>query len=680
MSERYSMRKIREVLRLKHELKRSVREIERSLELGHGTAGDYLRRAKRTGLTWEQAQELSDAEVEGRLFQHVGRNEPPARAPIELASVHMELRRIGVTLQLLWTEYQQAVEEGGTGLKPYQYSQYCELYAEYRRKMSPSMRQTHRAGEKAFIDFSGKRPRIVDAGTGEETEVELFVMVLGASNYTYAEAVRTQQLPDFIGATVRGLEYFGAVPEMLVPDQLKSAVSKAHRYEPDINATYMEMGHHYGTAIVPARPRKPKDKAKVEGGVLIAQRWILACLRNRRFFRLEELHTAISELLLKLNTRPFQKLEGCRRSAFETLDRPAMKPLPARRYEVGEWKLGVGVNVDYHFEYDHRYYSVPSALINAKVDVRATATVLEVWRDGGRVTSHERNHGPKGTTETKPEHRPRAHREWGDWPPERLLGWAQTKGPKTAEVAAALLERARHPEAGRRPCLGLLRMGKRYGDERLEAACARALALGNPTYKTVESILKNGLDKVKSAEEVEAKRVVHENIRGGAYFDREEVELASNSHEIETTYLDEERFEIMNEPSADTRGEVPWKGPVEETKTGSQTSEIEARYWGNEDLESVKETSTDPGCKNEVVVSSAGPAKSAGATPAWRSLPELVEQLRAAWEKPTLPLQSGRRREEGEDENSRSGHQDGSSCTSPSTCLILAENEGEPEA
>ncbi len=276
------MRKVREVLRLKH-LKLSERQIAAAVGIGHTTVGDYLKRAVQAGLAWEEAAGLSDAEVESRLFEQVGWNEPVARAPIDFAWVHMELRRAGVTLELLWAEYQQAVVDGGSGHKPFQYSRLCELYRVYARKLSPVMRQVHRAGEKAFIDFSGKRPRVVDPATGEATEVELFVMVLGASNYTYAEATRTQGLEDFVGATVRGLEYFGAVPEILVPDQLRSAVKTPGRIDPEINATYAEMAQHYDTAVVPARPRKPRDKAKVEGGVLIAQRWILACLRNRRF-------------------------------------------------------------------------------------------------------------------------------------------------------------------------------------------------------------------------------------------------------------------------------------------------------------------------------------------------------------------------------------------------------------
>ena len=518
MSERHTMRKVREVLRL-DSLGRSEREIAGAVGIGHTTVGAYVKRAKEAGLGWKDAEPMSDREAEARLFTQVGRNEPAVRAPLDLGHVHLELRRTGVTLELLWTEYQQAAAEGGSGLRAYQYSRFCELYRAYAKKLSPTMRQTHRAGEKAFIDFSGKRPCLVDRETGARIEVELFVMVLGASNYTYAEATLTQTLPDFVGATVRGLEYFGGVTEMLVPDQLRAAVSRPDRCEPEINATYAELGAHYGTAIVPARPRKPRDKAKVEGAVLIAQRWIVACLRNRRFFSLEELNAAIWELLERLNTRPFQKLEGCRRSAFEKLDRPAPRQLPSQRYAMGAWKLGVGVNLDYHFEYEHRHYSVPCELIGTKVDVRATANVIEVWRDNRRVTSHERSRGPQGTAVTKPEHRPRAHREWGEWPPERLVGWAQTKGPKTGEVAAAILARGPHPESGRRACLKLVRMGERHGEERLEAACGRALAIGNPTVRSVEAILKTGLEKVAIAEEVETKPVVHENIRLSCRFD-----------------------------------------------------------------------------------------------------------------------------------------------------------------
>jgi transposase len=638
------MRKVREVLRLKHVLKLTERQIERSVGTSHGTVGRYLKRAEEAGLVWEEAEKLSDGEVEARLFQQVGRNEPATRAPIDLRWVHTELHRAGVTLELLWTEYLQAVADGGSGRKPYQYSQFCELYREYKKKLSPVMRQTHIAGKSTFIDFSGKRPRVFNGETGEWTEVELFVMVLGASSYTYAEAVRTQTLPDFVGATVRGLEYFGAVTEILVPDQLKSAVSKSDRCEPEINATYAEMAQHYGTAVVPARPRKPKDKAPVEGAVLIAQRWILACLRNRRFFSLEELNAAIWELLEKLNTRPFQKLEGCRRSTFEKLDRPAMRPLPARRYEIGEWKLGVGVNVDYHFAYDDRHYSVPCELINAKVDVRATATVIEVWRDRQRITSHERSYGPKGTAVTKPEHRPQSHREWGEWPPERLVGWAKTKGAKTAEVAAAILERGPHPESGRRACLGLMRMGRKYGDERLEAACARALAIGNPRLRSVEAMLKSGLEKLALAEEVESKPVVHENIRGGDYFDRREAAPRSEEEDIEARYLEEERQSIIHERGIEPSArETPGRREEEARRSGEVNEEVTIR--------------TAP----------------AGTVRMTEPLSALIGRAQALLSRPRVVRRS--RRQTADDrggEDAQTGEDLDSSCTSRSMCVTVA--------
>lgn len=638
------MRKVREVLRL-DSLGRSEREIAGAMGIGHSTVGAYVKRAKEAGLRWEDAEPMSDAEAEARLFTQVGRNEPADRAPIDVGHVHLELRRAGVTLELLWTEYQQAVADGGSGLRPYQYSRFCELYRAYTKKLSPVMRQTHRAGEKSFLDFSGKKPHLVDRETGEWIEVELFVMVLGASNYTYAEATLTQTLPDFVGATVRGLEYIGGVTEMLVPDQLRAAVSRPDRYEPEINATYAEVGAHYSTAIVPARPRKPRDKAKVEGGVLIAQRWILACLRNRRFFSLEELNAAIWELLEKLNTRPFQKLEGCRRSAFEKLDRPALRRLPLQRYEIGAWKLGVGVNLDYHFEYEQRHYSVPCELIGSKVDVRATAHVIEVWRDNRRVTSHERSYGPPGTAVTKPEHRPRAHREWGDWPPERLVGWAQTKGPKTGEVAAAILDRGPHPESGRRACLKLVRMGERHGEERLEAACGRALAIGNPTVRSVEAILKAGLEKVALAEEVETKPVVHENIRGGDYFDRGEVTPRTPSNEekeIETRYLEEERQSIIHESVTDA------------SRCDTRRREVKAHRDG----------------VSQGVTSATVPS------PVVEPLSALIGRAQALLSRPAGQSRSRRAGDRG-GAGTQLGEDSGPSCTSQSTCgAVLGNDDG----
>lgn len=514
------MRKIREVLRLKFECGLGHRAIAASCALSKGSVSDYLSRARDAGLTWEIAKELSDAEVERRLFRNVGQNEPSARAPVDLAWVHGELRRAGVTLQLLWLEYQEAVANAGAA-RPYQYSQFCDLYAAFRKRLAPSMRQVHRAGEKAFVDYSGKKPSVVDPGTGVVTDVELFVMVLGASNYTYAEATRTQRVGDFVASHVRAFDYFGCAPTIVVPDQLRSAVSGPHRYDPEINRTYLEMAQHYGVAIIPARPKKPKDKAKVEAGVLVAQRWILACLRNRTFFSLDELNAAIAELLERLNTRPFQKLEGCRRSAFESIDRPAMKPLPRMPYELADWK-DAKVNIDYHVPYDDRLYSVEHTLIGAEVEIRATTTTVVILHGNERHVAHRRSYGPKGTCVTLEAHRPKSHRDYGAWPPSRIISWAGSIGPSVAAVVERILTDRPHPEQGYRSCMALIRTAKSYGHERTEAACKRALAIGAPTRKSVEAILKRGLDRVALTDEPSPRIVVHENIRGGEYFDKEE--------------------------------------------------------------------------------------------------------------------------------------------------------------
>ena len=519
------MRKVREVLRLRFELGCSQRQIQASTGLSKGSVCDYLKRATAAGLAWDAASSLTDAEVEGRLFRAVGRGEPSDRAPIDFSWVHTELRKAGVTLALLCTEYQEAAVVRADGTRPYQYSQFCDLYTAWQSRLAYSMRQVHRAGEKMFVDYSGKRPRIVDRETGEVVEVELFVAVLGASNYTYAEATRSQQKADFVASTIRALEYVEGVPEIVVPDQLRSAVSGPDRYDPDLNPTYLELAQHYGFAVIPARPRKPRDKAKVEGAVLIAQRWILACLRHRTFFSLDELNEAIGELLERLNTRPFQKLEGCRRSAFEQLDRPALKPLPGRRYEQSEWEKGK-VHIDYHVEFEGRFYSVPCALIGARVEVRATTSVVEVLFRRVRVASHVRSYGRLGTMVTSDAHKPKCHSDYGDWPPERMLSWAASIGPSVRIVVEKIFARYPRPELGYRPFLALTRDAKTFGSDRLDAACARGLALAGdygPTRKTVHAILVRNLDAAPLPEEQAAPpRPTHDNIRGPEYFDKKE--------------------------------------------------------------------------------------------------------------------------------------------------------------
>ena len=518
------MRKIRAVLLLHFESHLTQRQISASTGVSKGTVSDYLRRAADAGLTWQQAQDLTEEQVEARLFRLVGRAEPPRRAAVDMAWVHREMRRVGVTLTLLWSEYATAVKEGpAVGAVPYGYTQFCELYSRYQGHVDVTMRQEHKAGEKVFIDYSGKRPCIHDAVTGEVVAVELFVAVMGASNYTFAEATRTQSKRDFCASTVRLFEFLGATPRVAVPDQLRSAVKGPDRYDPEINPTYADLSQHYGVAIVPARAGEPRDKAKVEGGVLIAQRWILACLRNRTFFSLEDLNAAIAELLIRLNTRRFQKLDGCRLSAFETIDRPAMNPLPVTRWQYADHKRA-RVNIDYHVELEGRLYSVPYQLAQDLVDVRFTVATVEIFHKGRRVASHQRLWSRKGSASTVPEHRPRSHREYGAWPPSRVIEWATTKGADVGALIAHILENRPHPHSGYRACMALIRDAQAYPAERFNAACRRALRIGAPTRYSVRSILKKGLDRAHLIDDHDdlPPGSPHDNVRGAEYYDRKE--------------------------------------------------------------------------------------------------------------------------------------------------------------
>jgi transposase len=521
------MRQVREVLRLRFALGRSQRQIQAATGLSAGAVCDYLKRARKAGLTWDVAQTLGDAEVEARLFAAVGRNDPKPRAPIDFAWVHGELRRAGVTLLLLWDEYRAGVASRGDGSRAYQYSQFCELYATWRSHLAVSMRQVHRAGEKVFVDYSGKKPHIVDPKTGEVSDVELFVAVLGASNYTFAEATRTQRLADFTESLVRAFEFFGGVPQVVVPDQLKSAVAGSDWFDPDLNPTLVDLATHYGTVIVPARPRRPRDKAKAEAAVQLVQRWIVARLRHRTFFSLEELNFAIADLLDELNARPFKRLEGCRRTAFETLDRPELRPLPPTRFQRSEWKKAK-VHPDYHVAFEDRFYSVPSPLVGQRVEIRATARTVEVLHRGIRVAAHARSYGPKGTAITLDAHKPKSHRDYGQWPPERMRAWADTIGPSVRLVVDAMMARYPRPEMAYRAVFALTRDARTYSPARLDAACARALALSGPwgpTRKSILAILSRGLDS-KPLHGADARPQLslpaHDNVRGAAYFDKEE--------------------------------------------------------------------------------------------------------------------------------------------------------------
>lgn len=512
-TERLLMRQIREILRLKYERGLRHRAIAKACGVGVGTVSEYLRRVQQAGLGWPLSPELDDAALEARLFK------PPEvvreRVAPDLAWIHQELKRTGVTLHLLWEEYREVHPDG------YGYSQFCELYRRWAKKLRPSMRQQHRAGEKTFLDFSGKRPHLVNRRTGEEIPSELFVAALGASSYTYAEATVTQKLHDWVGAHTRMLEYFSGSTEIWVPDQLKSAITQPCRYEPGINRSYQELATHYGAVVIPARPGKPRDKATVESGVLVAQRWILARLRHRTFFELAELNAAIGELLEDLNSRPLQKLGVSRRELWERLERPALKPLPLGHYQLAHWKT-CRVNIDYHIEVERHPYSVPYQLIGEQMEARYTASVVEIYYKGRRLDSHTRRYDHQPST--KPEHMPSSHRAHAEWTPSRLIHWAEKSGPATGRVVAGILASRPHPEQGYRACLGLMRLGRRYGPERLEAASARAELLRSYSYRTVKNILASAQDRLPFEDEtsVPAPTPSHTNIRGAGYYAAEE--------------------------------------------------------------------------------------------------------------------------------------------------------------
>lgn len=508
-----SMRRVRDVLRLRFGEGLSLRQVSASLGIPFTTVSDHVRRAAAAGLGWPLPDDLDDVALEVRLFAAAAAPEGRRPEP-DWPKIHIELRRPHVTLMLLWHEYKETFPDDG-----YAYSQFCELYRVWRRHLDVVMRQTHRAGEKLFVDFPGRQIPIYDDKTGEITlHAELFVAVLGASSYLYAEAFASQELLYWVTGHVHAFEFFEGCPAIVVCDNLRSGVTRPHRYEPDVNATYQEMATHYSVAIIPARSYKPRDKAKVEAGVLLAERWIMARLRNEHFTSIAEANEAIDRLVEWVNARPFKKIDGSRRSLFEEFDRPALRPLPLTRYEFATWRRAK-VNIDYHVELraDRHYYSVPYRLVKETVDIRVSAATVEVFFRHRRVASHVRSYSPGYTTD--PAHMPESHRRHAQWTPSRIVSWAAKTGPATAKLTETIMAARQHPEQGFRSCLGIVRLGDRYGQERLEAACARALFAKAHTYRSVESILQKGLDRQPLPADAPGRtHPSHDNVRGPDYY------------------------------------------------------------------------------------------------------------------------------------------------------------------
>lgn len=501
------MRKIQEILRLK-EAGLSNRQIAKSVNASPSTVSVLLSQAEKAGISWPLPDDMDEETLTAKLYPVA--EKPRGRHLPDMEWIHRELKRKSVTLQLLWEEYKNQHPDG------YHYSYFCELYYEWRQKLDPPLRQAYKAGEKMLVDFAGQTVPILDPKTKETLKASIFIAVLGASNYTFAHAVLSQDLENWILLHCLSFEYFGGVPEIIVPDNPRTAVNSTCRYEPDLNPTYHEMAQHYGCVVIPARPYKPRDKAKVENAVLIVERQILARFRNRTFFSLEELNKVISEELTILNNKPFQKLDGSRKSWYETIDKPALKPLPARRYQLARWKT-LQVNIDYHIQLENNFYSCMYQLVGEKVEVRYTVSTVEILHKGKRIASHLRQYG-KGKYSTNPEHMPPSHRKYLEWTPSRIISWAEKTGPSTSRMAKELMNRREHPEQAYRSCLGILRLGTKYGEDRLEAACSRAVSWGAFSYKSVKSILEKELDKLKPEEKVPFRLPEHENIRGASYY------------------------------------------------------------------------------------------------------------------------------------------------------------------
>jgi len=510
-AERVSMRKIREVLRLTHALGMSRRLVGEATGIGKTAVGEYVRRAAMAGLRWPIPDTIDDADLERRLFPPREAGSSAARTDPDWSHIHAEMKRRGVTLALLWQEYRGEHAEG------YAYSWFCERYSDWRKRITPTMRQTHLAGEKLFVDWAGDAIAVFDPITGAEHGARIFVAALGASNYTYAEARWTETLPDWIGAHVNALSAIGGVPKAVVCDTLKAGITKPSRYEPGINRSYQDLADHYGFVVLPTRVRKPRDKAKVEVAVLIVERFVLAKLRNRRFFSLDELNAEVRECVATINANVMNKLAKSRRELLETIDRPALKELPSEPYRYAEWKR-CGVAPDYHVEVDHHYYSVPFRLLRETVEARLTDATVEVFHKGIRVASHLRSSVRHRHT-TIPEHMPSSHRRYATWTPQRMMNEAAKIGPATIALVEAIMKAKPHPEQGFRSCMGIMRLVRTYGTARVEAASRRGSDIGATTYGSIASILKTGLDKAyANSKAPDGPPIRHANIRGRGYY------------------------------------------------------------------------------------------------------------------------------------------------------------------
>lgn len=504
---RLSMRKLLEVLRLFYDKGLSRNQAARACNIARSTAQEYVRRFEKAKIGWPLPQGMVEADLNALMFYP-----PPIASTVQdpdWQSLHLELSRKGMTLKLLWHEY-QAQHPGGYG-----YSRFCTLYGEWAVRLRVSMRQVHKAGEKIFVDYAGQTMEVINPVTGEVMKAEIFVASLGASSYIFAEATPSQELPNWLMSHVRAFQHLGGVPEIVVPDNLKSAVTTSCRYEPDINPSYQDLAWHFRVAVLPARAAKPKDKAKAEVSVQVVERWVIAPLRKRQFFSFEELNSAIAARLTEVNARPMREYGKSRIELFELMDRPALQQLPDKNFEACEWKKA-RVNLDYHVQLDWHYYSVPFVLAHKQIEIRFNDRIVEVYYLRQRVASHLRSRAKYQHT-TCPEHMPKAHQAMHGSQAGLLTRMAKSVGPETLRMVETLIKSRDHPEQGYRSCLGLLRLAKTFGDHRLETACKRALYFSLTTLRAVRTILNEKQD-LRGLPVEEPSLAAHSNIRGSIFY------------------------------------------------------------------------------------------------------------------------------------------------------------------
>ena len=507
---RFKMELVREVFRLKWQEKKSNRLIGSILKISKSTVASYLTRAVAKDIdNLDKLNSVGDEELKKIIFPHKFVKE---KSSIDFKRIHREFKRKHMTLMLLWEEESDKENKGILS-----YSHFCRLYRKWRKSQKISMKQTHKAGEKSFIDYAGSTvPVVINIKTGETREAQIFIISLGASRYTYMEATWTQETKNFLQSHINALEFFGGVSEIWVPDNLKTGINKSSKYEPELNKSYYELAKHYGAVIIPARVRKPKDKAIVENAVLHTSHWILAKIRDMKFFSLESLNDKLQELLVLYNNKNMQGLDDSRKSLFEKVERSALKPLPSQRFEIAVWK-NARANIDYHVELDGSYYSVPYKLRGEILTIRHTDVNVEILHQNKRVALHTKLF-KKRMASTNKDHMPAGHRECADWTPSRILSWAKKTGPFCWDVCKKIMATREHPELGFRSCMGIIRLGKRFSNERLENACRRSLSIGGLSYQSIKSILEKGLDKIPLRQEEESKDIKHENIRGNTYY------------------------------------------------------------------------------------------------------------------------------------------------------------------